>query len=80
MSISTVFIHLKHVGAMLLPFFLSNPNTSRIIILRFWCTSSSLFGGPEGEVAKEVGIIFIIMFFRVEEQLGGKGIEGMWIS
>lgn len=31
-------------------------------------------------MAKEVGIIFIIMFFRVEEQLGGKGIEGMWIS
>lgn len=80
MSISTAFIHLKQVGAMLLPFFLPNPNTSRIIIPRSWCTSSGLFGGPEAEVAKEVGIIFIIMFFRVAEQLGGKGIGGMWTS
>lgn len=31
-------------------------------------------------MAREVGIIFIIMFFRVAEQLGGKGIGGMWTS
>lgn len=29
---------------------------------------------------KEVGIIFVIMFSRVEVQLGGKGVGGMWIS
>lgn len=64
MRISTVFIHLKQVAAMLLPSFLSKPNTFKMIIPRSSCTSSGLFGGQEGEIAEEVGIIFVIMFSR----------------